>query len=214
MEPDLAPFSADPAQLSRWNGRYDIDGYLFGTSPNQFLARQRERIVPGMRTLSVADGEGRNSVWLAQQGCSVAAFDFSPVAVGKARALAAQAGVRVDYHVSDIFRWSWARDAYDLIAVIFIQFLAPDERSAIFARIVESLAPGGLLLLEGYRPEQLIYKTGGPSQVENLYTEALLRDEFAALEILDLAAYDAAVDEGRGHTGMSALIDLVARKSG
>jgi len=214
MEPDLAPFSADATQLTRWNGRYAIDDYLFGTAPNQFLARQRARIVPGMRTLCVADGEGRNSVWLAQQGCNVTAFDFSPVAVNKARALAAHAHVRVDYHVCDIFRWSWTRDAYDLIAVIFIQFLAPDERRAIFARIVESLAPNGLLLLEGYRPEQLIYKTGGPSQDENLYTEALLREQFASLEILDLESYDATVNEGAAHTGMSALIDLVARKPG
>jgi len=214
MDHDLTPFAADAAQLTRWNGRYSAPGYLFGTGPNQFLASQRDRIKPGMRALCIADGDGRNSVWLAQQGCTVTAFDFSPVAVEKARALAKQAGVNVDHNVSDIFRWTWARESYDVVAAIFFQFLTPDERTAIFVRIVDALAPGGVLLLEGYRPEQLNYKTGGPSQVENLYTEALLRESFSTLEIQHLASYDAAVDEGAAHVGMSALIDLVARKPG
>src|SRR5512141_2705580 len=103
-------FSHDPAQLDRWNTRFSAEGYLFGKGPNAFLESQAHRLRPGMRALSVADGEGRNSVWLARQGLVVTAFDFSPVGVEKARALAREAGAPVDHHQSDIFRWDWQRD--------------------------------------------------------------------------------------------------------
>jgi hypothetical protein len=84
----------------------------------------------------------------------------------------------------------------------------------MFEGMIRALKPGGLLILQGYRPEQLKYATGGPKRVENLYTEPLLRESFAALEILHLASHDEVVDEGAGHKGMSALIDLVARRHG
>ncbi|HSN21399.1 MAG TPA: class I SAM-dependent methyltransferase [Usitatibacter sp.] len=202
----------DPAQLERWNGRFSAEGYLFGKAPNAFLASQRERLHPGMRALSIADGEGRNSVWLAQQGLRVTAFDFSPVAVAKARELAKEAGVEVDHRVCDIFRWDWDAALYDVVAGIFFQFLAPAQRAEVFAGMRRALAPGGLLLIQGYRPEQIGHGTGGPSDADRLYTEALLRESFAALEILHLRSHDDVVDEGTAHRGMSALIDLVARR--
>jgi len=205
-------FSHDPAQLERWNSRFSAEGYIFGKEPNAFLASQRERLRPGMRALCVADGEGRNSVWLARLGLQVTAFDFSPVGVAKAQALAREAGVTVDHRASDIYRWDWSQARYDAVVAIFIQFASPAERAVVFAGMRESLAPGGLLVLQGYRPEQFAYGTGGPPQVENLYTEALLRESFADLEILHLASHDDAVDEGPAHRGMSALIDLVARR--
>lgn len=205
-------FSFDPAQLERWNTRFSAEGYLFGKEPNAFLASQRERLKPGMRALCVADGEGRNGVWLARQGLKVTSFDFSPVGVAKARALAREAGVAVDHRESDIYRWDWSLAQYDVVVAIFIQFAPPAERARIFAGLRQALAPGGLLILQGYRPEQIAYGTGGPSQVENLYTEELLRESFAGLEILHLASHDDAVDEGPGHRGMSALIELVARQ--
>jgi len=211
-DPLATAFAADPAQLERWNTRYSTEGYLFGTAPNAFLASQRVRLVPGKRALCIADGEGRNSVWLVRQGLHVTAFDFSPVAIAKAHALAHEAGVSVDYRRSDIFEWDWSAAQYDIVAAIFFQFASPPQRVVIFAGLQRALAPGGLLMLQGYRPEQLVYRTGGPDKVENLYTEALLRESFAALEILHLASHDDAVDEGSGHKGMSALIDMVARR--
>jgi SAM-dependent methyltransferase len=200
------------AELERWNRRFSAEDYVFGTEPNAFLASQKSRLAPGMTALSVADGEGRNSVWLARQGLRVTAFDFSPVGLAKAKALARGAGVRVDYRLSDVDEWDWDAARYDLIAAIFVQFTPPPARARMFAGMIRALNPGGLILLEGYRPEQLRYATGGPKQVENLYTEALLRESFAALGIVHLASYDAEVDEGGGHRGMSALIDLVARR--
>jgi SAM-dependent methyltransferase len=207
-------FSFDPAQLERWNSRFSADGYLFGTRPNAFVESQAQRLEPGMSALCVADGEGRNSVWLARQGLRVTAFDFSPVGIAKARALARDAGVNVDYSQSDIFKWDWSAARYDVLVAIFIQFLTPPQRAQIFARFCDALRPGGLLILQGYRPEQLRYGTGGPPQAENLYTESVLRELLRDWEILHLASHDDVVDEGSGHKGMSALIDVVARAPG
>lgn len=199
-------------QRAFWNDRFAGEEYLFGTEPNAFLASQRQRLKPGMRALAIADGEGRNGVFLARQGLDVLSTDFSPVALAKAEKLAAGAGVALKTECVDLGNWDWGGPRFDVVAAIFIQFMGPTERSRMFAHIKQVLVPGGLLLLEGYRPKQLDYGTGGPSQVENLYTRELLEREFADMEILHLAEYDAEVNEGTRHKGMSALIDLVARK--
>ncbi len=201
-------------ELDRWNERFAGEAYHFGTAPNAFLAAQGHRLQPGMTALAIADGEGRNSVWLAAQGLRVTAFDFAPLGVAKAQRLARDRGVDVDYRVADIRGWDWDGAKYDVIAAIFFQFANPTDRARIFAGISRALNPGGLLLLQGYRIEQLQYGTGGPPWPAHLYSEALLRDSFSALEILQLAAHDDEVHEGKGHDGMSALIDLIARSKG
>jgi hypothetical protein len=99
-----------------------------------------------------------------------------------------------------------------VVAAIFVQFVGPAERALLFERIKAAVKPGGLLLMQGYTPRQLEYRTGGPSAVENLYTAELLRAEFAGWEILELREHEDVLDEGMGHKGRSALIDLVARK--
>lgn len=201
-----------------WNGRYAAagDDYLFGTAPNKFLTRQAQWLRPGMKALSVADGEGRNSVWLAEEGLAVTAVEVSPVALHKARRLAVARHVEVDFVLADILKWTWPNGAYDVVAGIFIQFASPAERGILFEYLRAALNPGGLLLLHGYTPKQLEYKTGGPSAVENLYTDKLLREAFAGMEILELREHEDVLEEGsggqRGHWGRSALIDLVARK--
>jgi len=201
-----------PQQTERWNQRFAGDDYHFGTEPNAFLTSQAQRLRAGMSALSVADGEGRNSTWLARQDLSVTAFDISPVGVEKARRLAREAGVEVAHHVADINEWDWDAARYDLVVAIFIQFASPPERARIFAGMMRALAPGGLLVLQGYAPRQLQYKTGGPGVAENLYTAELLRAQFAALDVLHLAEHDDEIREGKGHSGMSALVDLVARR--
>ena len=195
-----------------WDRRFGGADFLFGTEPNHFLRRHAGVWTPGQRVLCVADGEGRNSVWLARQGLAVQAFDVSPVGVAKARALAARAGVDVDVRVADCDGWGWASEAFDGVAAIFVQFADPAMRRRMFAGIVRTLRPGGTLLLQGYTPKQLEYRTGGPPCAEHLYTEAQLREELAALDIVSVDAYEAEIAEGTGHLGHSALIGLVARK--
>ncbi len=203
-------------QESVWSQRYRDAGedYLFGTAPSRFLETHRQFLNTGATALSVADGEGRNSVWLAEQGLAVTALEISPVAVEKARRLARGRGVNVNFVQADIIAMPWPDDTHDLVVGIFIQFVGPAEREIQFARMKQAVKRGGLLLLHGYTPQQLAYRTGGPSAVENLYTMALLRTAFAGWEILALREYEAELAEGSGHKGRSAVIDLIARKPG
>lgn len=203
----------DLTPQARWDARYAAsDDYVFGTAPNAFLAAEASRIATGARVLSVADGEGRNGVFLASVGAQVHAVDFSAPALAKAKRLADARGVSVTFEQVDLLNWAWPVAAYDAVAAIFVQFVSAEARPAFFANIVRSLRPGGLLLLQGYRPKQLDYATGGPNDAANCYTEELLRASFAALRIDALRSYDAVISEGSGHSGMSALIELVASK--
>lgn len=174
MRPDEA--------LARWNTRFQREDYLFGTVPNRFLASQTGHLRPGQRALAIADGEGRNGVFLAKQGLKVLSVDFSPVALAKARRLAAREGVALETECADLANWAWERQRFDVI------------------------------LIQGYRPEQIGYGTGGPKELDHLYTAAMLRTAFAGFDILHLAEHDEVIREGTGHDGMSALVDLVARK--
>ncbi len=161
-------------ELARWEARFSAPDFVFGTEPNEFLRSQAHLLPPRGKVLAVADGEGRNGVWLAQQGLDVLSIDFSPAAQAKVRALAKARNVSMRIECVDVIEWDWPENEFDVVAVIFIQFANPAQRKRIFAGVRNALKPGGLLLLQGYRPEQLNYKTGGPSAVENLYTEAML----------------------------------------
>ncbi len=201
-------------QESVWSQRYRDAGedYLFGVAPCRFLEAHRHLVDAGATALSVADGEGRNSVWLAEQGLAVTALEISPVALEKARRLARGRSVEVNFMRADMLTMDWPPATYDFVVGIFIQFVGPREREIQFARLKLAVKPGGLLLLHGYTPKQIEYKTGGPSAVENLYTEDLLRKAFADFRIETLRTYEADIAEGNGHRGHSALIDLVARR--
>ncbi len=195
-----------------WDGRFSTDGYIFGTEPNAWLAAHANLLQPGMRVLAVADGEGRNSVWMAKRGLTVDAFDISPVGVAKAEKLAQQSGVQVNYQIAGIEDFAWKVGEYDAVVAIFIQFADPDTRAALFRRMKSALKPDGLLLLQGYTPKQLEYKTGGPPNVDHLYTEDLMQEAFGDMDISELRSYDDVLNEGTQHRGQSALIGVVARK--
>ena len=196
-----------------WNQRYAVEEYVFGTEPNAFLTEQAHRFTPGQKVLAVADGEGRNGVWLARQGLDVLAVDVSPPALEKARKLAARHGVTLETELADLFAWEWGEERFDAVVAIFIQFVAEEGRRTLHRLMRQALKPGGLILLQGYTPKQLEYKTGGPSERANLYTAEDLRGEFADLEILHLREHESEIDEGAGHRGMSALVEMVAHKT-
>ena len=203
------PF-ADPA--GTWNKRFAGGDYLFGTAPNHWLREHAAVWRPGDRVLSVADGEGRNSVWLAGCGLAVDAFDIAELGVAKARRLAAAQAVSVNFAVTDCDAFAWPHAGYDGVACIFVQFADPAMRDRLFKNIIKSLKPGGTLVLQGYTPKQLDYRTGGPPIASHLYTAAMLRAAFAELDIIELREYEAEIAEGTGHKGRSALIGLVARR--
>ena len=207
-----APRKTHAQALERWNGRYGAPGFLFGETPNAYLTAQAHHLPARGRALSVADGEGRNSVWLAQRGLAVDAIDFSPVAVAKARAFAAARGAAVNFAVANLVELEWPVATYDVIAAIFIQFATPPERAQLFQWFKRALKPGGVLILQGYRVEQLGYGTGGPPEADHLYTVDLVRAAFAGCEVLDLVSYDAEIHEGTGHKGMSALLGAAFRR--
>lgn len=199
-------------EIAAWEARFAGQGYLFGEEPNQFLVRVADRLPAGGRVLCVADGEGRNGSWLAAQGFEVTAFDGSQVATEKAHVLDRARGVRVTRAVVDADGWDWETDAWDAIVAVFVQFAPPPMRERMFAGIRRGLRPGGILVIEGYTPRQLGFGTGGPPVAENMYTAALLRASFGDWTTHLLDEYDAVVDEGPAHSGMSALIDLVAER--
>ena len=200
------------SEFERWETRFSDPDYVFGKAPNAFVKNHAHLLKRGQKALAFADGEGRNGVFLAEQGLDVLSLDFSPKALAKAQALASERGVKLRTELADIFTWAWPAESFDVIVGIFFQFAEPPLRQQIFSNIKKALKPGGLLLIEGYRPEQIAYKTGGPSKVENLYTRKLLEDAFKDFSSVEIKEYDCEVDEGARHKGMSALIDLVARK--
>jgi cyclopropane fatty-acyl-phospholipid synthase-like methyltransferase len=199
------------SEQERWETRFGAPGYLFGLEPSVFLKAQAHRLRAGGNALSVADGEGRNGVWLAEQGLDVLAIDYSPTALAKAQKLAQERGVRLRTEVVDVTTWRWPAAAFDVIVAIFIAVDAAD-RPAFFANLKAALKPGGLLLMQSYRPEQLNYKTGGPPDAARMCTRDILQAAFGDLAELDIREHDSVLDEGTAHVGMSALIDLVGKK--
>ena len=148
-----------------WDEKFAGDDYFYGTAPNAFLQSNAGLLRTGMSALSLAEGEGRNAVWLAAQGLDVTAVDASAVGLAKAARLAEERGVGLRTLVADLATWDIPAGAYDIVVAIFIQFAPPPVRDRLFAGMVNALKPGGLLLLQGYRTEQPRYGTGGPNRV-------------------------------------------------
>lgn len=196
---------------SFWDERFDRHDYVYGTEPNAFLVSQRHRLAQGMSALAVADGEGRNGVWLAEQGLRVTSVDASAVGLQKAMRLALDRGVSLNTVCADLGDWQWPQGQYDLVASIFLH-LPSALRPLLHARMLQAVRPGGLVILEGFRPEQIDYGTGGPSNVDMLYTPQMLSDDFAEAELLHLKAVEPELDEGPFHAGKAATVRMVARR--
>ncbi len=200
------------SDYERWEARYGIPGYAFGKEPNYFLKSCKSLLPRAGRALAVADGEGRNGVWLAEQGLDVVSIDFSPSAQNKARALAAERGVEVAFVQADVHEWAYPAAAFDVVVDIFTQFSAPIERQLKWAGMKRALKPGGLLLLQGYTPKQLEYDSGGPKQIEHLYTRVMLEGTFGDFRDLRITEEEREMHEGASHIGISAVIGLTALK--
>jgi SAM-dependent methyltransferase len=201
------------SEYERWETRYAVPEYAFGKEPNYFLASCKSLLPRSGRALAVADGEGRNGVWLAAQGLDVLSIDFSPSAQNKARALAAERGVNnIVFQQADVHAWNYPEAAFDVVVEIFTQFSVPAERGLKWAGMRRALKSGGLLILQGYTPQQLNYGTGGPKQIENLYTRALIEGAFGDYRDVTIVEEEREIHEGTSHGGMSAMIGLTARK--
>ena len=198
-----------------WDERYAGYAFAYGLEPNAFLTSHRACLRPGMRALVPGDGEGRNGVWLAEQGLAVDTLDLSAEGVAKARGLAASRGVVVNATQADALAWAWPAARYDLIALIYLH-LVESERRKLHALALRALKPGGWIVLEAFRPEQIERQQagarGGPRDLALLYSAADLREDFSGAEIVTCDEADLDLSEGVLHQGPSAIVRAVVRK--
>lgn len=189
------------ARMNFWDQNYSASGYKYGTRPNAFLVWQAPRIAPASDVLVPGDGEGRNGVWLAQQGHRVTAVDSSRVGLDKARALAIERGVAPQFVQADLANWMPASAAYDAVVLTYVH-LPPAIRATVHRRLAQALRPGGMLILEAFHPAQLGLDSGGPKDEALLYTPELLHADFGDLiEPVLVWQGGVALDEGPGHQG-------------
>jgi SAM-dependent methyltransferase len=199
--------------MSQWNERYREPGFAYGDEPNDFLVESAARIKPAGRVLCLGEGEGRNAVFLAQQGFEVTGVDLAEVGLEKARALAAERGVQIETVVADLATFELGERQWDAIVSIWCH-LPPAIRARVHRESVRALAPGGLFVLEAYTPAQLAFDSGGPRTTEMLYTAELLRQDLAGLDVLRATECERDVHEGRLHQGRSAVVQFIAKKPG
>jgi len=193
-----------------WNARYSTEEYVYGTTPNDFLF-EMSRYIKGSNVLCLAEGEGRNAVYLAREGYDVFAVDASAVGLEKAEILADESYVNINTQVADLANYEIAPDSWDGVVSIFCH-LPPKVRKALHRKVVSGLKPGGVLILEAYRPKQLKFKTGGPPESEFMMSLSELKEELAGLDFYQGAELDREISEGRLHAGVGAVVQLVAIK--
>ncbi len=197
---------------SEWDERFAQDDYVYGKEPNDFLRESADELPAApARVLSLAEGEGRNAVFLAGLGYEVTGVDASVVGLAKAERLAQEKGVTIETVQARLEDFRIAPDAWDVIVSIFCH-LPPALRKRVHEEVVQGLRPGGMLVLEAYTPDQLRHRTGGPSRLELLYTAEMLREDFTGLEFLHLQELERDVTEGLLHRGMASVVQVLARK--
>lgn len=195
-----------------WDQRFAEPGYKYGTAPNAFLRAESVRLPPAARVLVPGDGEGRNSVWLVQQGHTVLAMDASAVGLGKARALAAERGVVIDTEQGDLADWAPTPEVWDALVLVYVH-LPSAIRAEAHRRLVRGLRPGGLVVLEAFHPAQLGRTSGGPKDLDMLYALADLRADFegGCDEVFGHEG-EVLLDEGPGHQGIGCVTRYIGRR--
>jgi SAM-dependent methyltransferase len=194
-----------------WDKRYSEEGFAYGTQPNDFLSENMHQLPAGGNILCLAEGEGRNSVFLAQHGFQVTAVDSSAVGLKKAEALASQHNVTIATRAADLAHFPLEADVYDGVISIFCH-LPPEVRISLHQKIINTLKPGGILILEAYTPTQLTYGTGGPPQEELMMNLQMLTEDFHSLHIRHGVELLREIHEGRLHTGRGAVVQFIAEK--
>ena len=195
-----------------WNQRYAAENHLFGQEPNDYLRAQAHHLAPGGRVLCVADGDGRNSVWLARHGFDVSCVDWSETGLQRAQALAAMHAVSIEPICADLASWAWPQGAYDGVVSIHVH-LPPTTRPMVHRAMLRALKPGGLLLLEAFDLEQIHYTSGGPNRLDMLYSAEMLAEDFAEGEILTLERAKIVLDEGPYHQGPAEVIRAIVQRT-
>lgn len=198
------------SQRTPWDERYDTADFAYGRDPNAFLT-DKGGMIPTGDVLCLAEGEGRNAVFLAKLGHRVVAVDSSAVGLAKAARLAGDNGVRIETVTADLAEFAMEPGRWDAIVSIFCH-VPPPVRRALHRKVVEGLRPGGLFILEAYTPAQLALRTGGPPVEDLMMTLTGLREELAGLEFVEGREIERDVVEGRLHTGRGAVVQVVARK--
>jgi SAM-dependent methyltransferase len=193
-----------------WEARYAAEEYVFGVAPNDFL-RERVDELPAGRALCLAEGEGRNAVFLAERGYEVHAVDLAAAGADKTRRLAADRGVTVNTVVADLAEFDLGHDQWHLIVAIFMH-LPPNLRADVMRRVASALRPGGVFLMEAYTPDQIGRGTGGPPVAELTVPLADITHELRPLELLHAVELEREVVEGSGHTGAAAVVQIIARR--
>jgi SAM-dependent methyltransferase len=193
-----------------WDVRYSAPDYAYGTAPNDFLVSVAAQIPKGT-VLSLAEGEGRNAVYLAGLGYKVLGVDASAVGLGKAQRLADERGVTIETRVADLATFNIEPEAWDAVVSIFCH-LPSGIRGSVHRKLVAGLRPGGVLVLEAYTPAQLALKTGGPPTEDMLMTLDKLRTELEGLQFIHARELERDVIEGKFHTGRGAVVQVVAVK--
>lgn len=200
--------------MAMWDDRYSADEFVYGTAPNDFL-RDCElggTIPPSSNVLCIAEGEGRNAVFLAGRGHTVLAMDSSAVGIEKVKSLASERGVAVQTEVANLADFCFGSDRYDSIVGIFCH-VPPPIRARMLRDIPMSLKKGGVLVMECYTPRQLEYKTGGPPAPEMMFTKELIEEAFEGrLKLERCEEVVRNVIEGKLHTGKGAVVQVIARK--
>ena len=200
---------SDSKKFKDWDDRYADSDYLFGTAPNDFLKSVAERLPPNSRILCLADGEGRNGVYLATLGHKVTAVDQSRVGLEKAKKLAKQKQVSIETIKADLAEYDLGVESWDCIVSIFFH-IPSAVRAHIYPRIITALKPGSILILESYTPEQLNHGTGGPPIAELMLTKDELAQYFSEMNLEHLQELEREVIEGTGHTGLASVVQLLA----
>lgn len=197
-------------KTTNWDERYSEPGFTYGTTPNSFLVSVVDRIPPG-RVLMLAEGEGRNAVYLASLGYQITAVDGSAVGLGKALELAAERGVSLTTIVADLAGFEIEPEKWDAIVSCFCHIPAA-IRIPLHRKVVKGLKPGGVLVLEAFSKEQMDYDTGGPKSLDMLMSREELLQELAGLDFIHAATLVRDVKEGRGHTGLASVVQILAVK--